>query len=284
MDKKEGLEYYIEGFSSSRYLSLKPIHFSGGRMTIEQIDTIKNFPNAVEIRICGLTQETFIYFIDTYGRQFKVIEFWGCSLISDLTKLEQLSNIEYLIFFGNKRATHLWNLSKNMKLKGMSFDDFTRMHTLEEIPLAPVLQELSFGNKVWNNYVLKSLKPLSQAKKLKSLIFNVKKIEDNDITPLLKISNLEKLEFPPNLFTTEEVAWLTANIKNINSSVLAPYFKLEHPNEYSEKKKDVLVIGKRKPFLNSQTDKTRLEKYEKKFWGLVEKYKLEKSETCITKD
>lgn len=278
MDKQEGLEYYLRGFSNKdetddNHISLIQADISGGRITIKQIDSIKNFPNATEIRISGLTQETFNYFIDSYGQQFKVIDFWKCPLISDLTKLEQLSNVEYLIFFWNQRATHLWDLSKNLQLKGVSFDDFTRMHTLEEIPLAPVLAELNFGDKVWNKYVLESLKPLCQAKKLKSLIFSAKKIEDNDIKPLSQICSLEKLEFPTNLFTTEQVAWLTANTNNVNSSVLAPYLKLKHPLDYSEKKEDALVIGKRKPFINSIKDKKRLERYEKNFWDLVEKYR-----------
>jgi hypothetical protein len=278
MDKKEGLEYYLHGSFkkdevNDRHISLIQPSVSGGRITVELIDEIKNFPNANEIRISGLTQENFNYFIDSYGQQFKVIEFWKCPLISDLTKLEQLSNVEYLIFFWNQRATHLWDLSKNLQLKGLSFDDFTRMHTLAEIPLAPVLEELNFGDKVWNKYVLESLEPLCEAKKLKSLIFSAKKIEDNDITPLSKICSLERLEFPTNLFTTEQVAWLTANTKNVNSSVLAPYLKVKYPNEYSENKEDVIVIGKRKPFLNSLKDRTRLDKYEKDFWGLVEKYR-----------
>lgn len=277
MDKRKGLEYYLQSFSSrdegtDRCISLIQSSVSGGHITYEQIDVLKNHPNATEAHVSGLTQDTFNYFIENYGQQFKVINFWKCPLISDFARLEQLTNVEYLIFFWNQRSTHLWDLSKNPHLKGISFDDFTRMHTLEEIPLAPELEELYFGDKVWNKYVLETLKPLCYVQKLNNLVFSAKKIDDNDVTHLAKICSLRKLEFPPRLFTTEQVAWLTANVKNVNSSVLAPYLKLKHPLDYSEKKEDILVIGKRKPFLNSHQDKTRIERYEKEFFNLVAKY------------
>jgi len=48
---------------------------------------------------------------------------------------------------------------------------------------------------------------------------------------------------------------------------------LKYPLKAKGKTKDVLVIGKRKPFLNSQEDKTRLEKYEREFNDMVNKYR-----------
>lgn len=277
MGKIQGLDYYLQSFScrdmiADNCVSLLQADISGGRITKNDIDSLKDC-NATEIWISGLTQDTFEYFVETYGQQFKIICFWKCPLITDFKMLETLTNIEYLIFFWNQRVTHLWDLSKNPKLRGLSFDDFTRMHTLEEIPLAPILEELYFGDKIWNKYILDSLTPLSRTKKLKTLIFSAKKINDNDITPLAKIVKLERLEFNGNLFSTEQIAWLTANTVNIISSVLAPYKKLKNPLKTEGKTKDILVIGKRKPFLNSQKDKVRLEKYEREFNDLVIKYR-----------
>ncbi|TWH47966.1 hypothetical protein [Sporomusa sp. KB1] len=277
MGKIQGLDYYLQSFScrdmiADKCVSLLQSDISGGRITKNDIDSLKDC-KATEIWISGLTQDTFEYFIETYGHQFKIICFWKCPLIADFKKLETIINIEYLIFFWNQRVTHLWDLSKNSKLKGLSFDDFTRMHTLEEIPLAPSLEELYFGDKIWNKYILDSLTPLSRTKNLKTLIFSAKKINDNDITPLAKIVKLERLEFNGNLFSTEQIAWLTANTVNITSSVLEPYKKLKNPLKTERKTKDVLVIGKRKPFLNSQEDKVRLEKYEREFNDLVNKYR-----------
>ncbi len=276
-----GLDYYLKSYTlrdqaADKCVSLIQANISGGKITYKDIDILKNYPEAEEVWISGLIQDTFEYFIENYGQQFKVIQFWKCPLISDFTILGTLPIAEYLIFFWNQRVTHLWDMSKNLNLKGISFDDFTRMHTLSEIPLAPSLEELYFGDKVWNKYIVESLTPLAHAKTLKVLEFTAKKIEDNDITPLAEISNLEKLDFPTNLFTTEQVAWLTANIKNVDSSVLGPYKKLKSPLKFGSKNADVLVIGKRKPFLDSNLDKDRLQKYMQAFEGLVEKYRQEK--------
>ena len=142
METNKGLEYYLQSFSqrdqiADRCVSLLQSSISGGRITCDDIDELKDHPNATEVWISGLTQDTFDYFIENYGEQFKVINFWKCPRIDDFKKLEQLTNIEYLLFFWNQRVSHLWDLSKNLHLKGISFDDFTKMHTLEEIPLAP---------------------------------------------------------------------------------------------------------------------------------------------------
>lgn len=180
--------------------------------------------------------------------------------------------MEYLLFFWNQRASHLWDMTKNLKLKGLCFDDFTRMRTLEEIPRAPRLEELYFGDKIWNAFVAESLKPLANAKMLSTLRFSALRIIDNDITPLAEIPNLEFLEFPPRLFTMEQVAWLTSQLDNVHSSVLAPYLKLESPFDHEGIIKDVLVVGKGKPFLNSYVDQDRIEKYETHFSTLVKQY------------
>ncbi|GKX29464.1 internalin [Vallitalea longa] len=275
MIENKGLDYYLQWSSRGDQVDekcLTLIEISGNQISYEEIDEIKKYPNKIEIQIRGLTQETFEYFVNKYGQQFKIIYFWKCSLVTDFSCLEQLTDVEYIMFYWNQRVTHLWDLSKNTCLKGLAFDDFTRMHTLEEIHLAPMLEELNFGNILWSTYILLSLKPLTKCKKLRSLTFSAKKIEDNDITPLVNIENLEELEFPTNLFPTEQVALLTAKLKNVSSTVFAPYIELDSPIEHNDKNLDVLVIGKRKPYLDSKKDKKRLEKYEENFWKLVSEY------------
>jgi hypothetical protein len=242
---------------------------------VEQIEVLRNHPEATEIWIGGLTQETFEYFVDTYGQQFRVIHFWKCPLITDFSRLERLTRVEYLLFFWNQRVSRLWDMSRNLNLRGISFDDFTRLRTLEEIPLAPRLEELYFVDRIWNAFVAESLKPLAKARMLRSLRFTALRIVDNDITPLAEIPNLEVLEFPPRLFTIEQVAWLTSKLPHVRSSVLCPYLRLDSPFDHEGIMKDVLVIGKGKPFLNSYVDQDRLEKYETQFSSLVKQYTQE---------
>lgn len=277
MEKNKGLEYFSKDYSLrdkedvSCISLIPPFHFEG-EITTGHIDVLKDHPHATEVWLSGLTQDGFDYFIDTYGGQFRVIHFWKCPLVEDFIRLEKLSQVEYLLFFWNQRASHLWDMTKNVKLKGLCFDDFTRMRTLDEIPLAPRLEELYFGDRIWNAFVAESLKPLANAKMLRTLRFSALRIIDNDITPLAEIPKLKFLEFPPRLFTMEQVAWLTSQLDNVHSSVLAPFLKLESPFDHEGIIKDVLVVGKGKPFLNSYVDQDRIEKYETHFSTLVKQY------------
>ena len=80
----------------------------GGRISKEQIDTIGDSQNT-KITISGLTQETFEYFIDTYGNRFQEIIFWKCPIVKELSKLESLVNIESISYFWNQKAETLWD-------------------------------------------------------------------------------------------------------------------------------------------------------------------------------
>ena len=117
------LDYYLRLNSKSAdkntYLSLIQRNISGGRIKRQDIDIIQEFPNITEISISGLTQDTFNYFIENYGHQFKAILFWKCPLVGNLKLLESLDHVEYIVYFWNQRAEGLWDFSKTKALKGL---------------------------------------------------------------------------------------------------------------------------------------------------------------------
>jgi hypothetical protein len=273
----KNLEYYIainsEIADENTYLSLIQNEISGGRISQKDIDVITQYPGITEISISGLTQDTFNYFIENYGSQFKAINFWKCPLIKDLSGIELLSEVEYITYYWNQRAEELWDFSKTKSLKGFSFDDFTRMHDISQIPKSPALEELSFGNMIWRKYILNSLEPLKECSGLKTLSFSAKKVLDNRIQPVAKLKNLESLEFPANMFSTEQVAWLKAHLPpTVKSRVLHPYWQIEEALEISGKQKNTFIVGKRKPFLDSVRDKKRVEKYVEQFNAMYQWY------------
>lgn len=273
----KNLEYYLrinsQTADENTYFSLIQDNISGGRISEKDIDVIAQYPDITEISISGLTQDTFDYFIENYGNQFKAINFWKCPLVSDLTRIELLSEVEYITYYWNQRTEALWNFSKTKALKGFSFDDFTRMHDISQIPKSPALEELSFGNMVWPKYLLNSLAPLKECSGLKTLLFSAKKILDSRIQPLANLKKLGNLEFPSNLFSTEQVAWLKAHLPpTVNSKVLNPYWQIEGAIEISGKQKDTFIVGKRKPFLDSVRDKKRVEKYVRQFNDMYQWY------------
>jgi transcriptional regulator with XRE-family HTH domain len=89
---------------------------------------------------------------------------------------------------------------------------------------------------------------------LQSLSFHPNRIDDGRVQPLGTLSDLEKLSIPTNLFTTEQIAWLRAHLPaTVESNALPGIVTLSKPIERDGKSLDVLLVGKRKPFLNSET-------------------------------
>ena len=265
----KNLDYYDEPILSqasdqSAYVSLTEV--PGGRITKAEIDVIKEFPGATEIAITGLRQDTFEYFVENFGHQFKAIIFWKCPLVGSLKAMEYLDQVEYIVYFWNQRAEHLWDFSRTKALKGFCYDDFTRMHDISEIAAAPALEELRFGDRVWTKYILDTLGPIKECTALKRLTFSAKKILDGRIEPLAHLKQLEHLWFPSNLFSTEQVAWLKAHLPDtVVSTVLNAYRTIEKPLGISGKEKDTFIVGKGKPFLSSVEDKARISRYVAQF-------------------
>ena len=263
----KNLNYYtthvhFESPDPSTYVSL--IH--SRRIAKAEIDVIQEFPHATEVAIAGLAQDTFEYFVENYGQQFKVIIFWKCPLVGSLKAIESLDQVEYIVYFWNQRAEHLWDFSKTKALKGFCYDDFACMHDISEIAGAPALEELQFGDRVWTKYVLNTLGPLKECTTLKRLSFSAKKLLDGKIEPLAHLKQLEQLSFSSNLFSTEQVAWLKAHLPDtVVSKVLNAYRTIEKPLKISGKDKDTFIVGKGKPFLSSVEDKARISKYVAQF-------------------
>lgn len=58
------------------FLCGKAADIGGGTITKKELDIIKRHPEWERISIAGLHQDTFEYFVQTYGRQFKAIYFF----------------------------------------------------------------------------------------------------------------------------------------------------------------------------------------------------------------
>lgn len=263
-------------YSTYKYYFISPkANISDGVLEKETIDDIRNHPEVDCIKILGLNQKTFEYFIEEYGQQFKTIYFFKNKAVKNLSALSKLGKVEFIGYYFNQGCDRLWDMSGNLALKGLFINDFSKLHNLDDISTAPNLEFLSFGNMIWRKMLLDTLKPLAGTK-LKYLDFYVKKIVDNDITPLAEISTLEELNFPTNLFETEQIAWLTAKLKNVKSSSLGPLSIMDEPIPWESKgiikMKDTTIHGKGKPFLDSNLDKNRINKYVQEFEKMVREF------------
>jgi hypothetical protein len=260
-------------------IDLMQRELSGGRTTAADLDAIAARPEATALRVSGLDQKTFELLVTRYGSQFDAIYFWKDGRLADLTPLERLPQLRLAGFYVNQRTTRLWDLRKTPHLVGLRFENFTRLHALDDLATGVALQELDFGHALWNTAVFDSLSPLAALGSLRRLSFNAKRIADGRIQPLASLPQLEWLSFPPNLFSTTQVAWLRAHLpESVQSHVLGPTFRLGPitnlmDDTITELDKNVLVVGRRKPALSSRRDKKRIQRYVHEFERLVQAFR-----------
>ena len=245
----------------------------GGRLAVSDLDAISLQPEATALRVSGLDQATFETLVEQHGQQCTAIHFWKCPRIQDFSPLESLPDLTLVSIYWNQRTSKLWNLAKTPKLRGLEFEDFSRLRNLEDLRNAAAIEELSFGDKIWVKASVASLEPISAVQTARRVSFAVRNVEDGRIQPLAHLPLLERLECPSNLFTPEQLAWLRAHLHDtVESRVLAPFQKfdkpLPNPNGHGPDR-NVLVMGKRKPFLNSQTDASKLQRYVDEYWNMV---------------
>jgi hypothetical protein len=252
---------------------------SGGRTTARDLDAIAARPDATALRVSGLDQKTFERLVSRHGSQFDAIYFWKSGRIADLTPLESLPQLRLVAFYVNQRTTRLWDFRRTPRLVGLQFENFTRLHALDDLRTAVTLEELHFGDALWNTSVYDSLSPLAALTSLRRLTFNARRLDDGRIQPLASLRSLQSLGFPANLFTTSQVAWLRARLpESVQSHVLGPLMPLGpiknlSDNTVTELDKNVLVVGKRKPALSSRRDGARIQKYVDEFERLVQRFR-----------
>ena len=237
-------------------------------ITKEEIDTLAAYPELKAVCVTGLSQETFEYFVGTYGKQLKGICFWKNKLVRDWSLLGKLSGLEYLFWFHNQRIDALWNMSGNEALKGICLYDFSRLHTIRGIEKARQLEFFSIGNEVWPRMELESLMPLRN-RKLTHLDFSGKKLCDPDLSFLDKLPQLQSFGCPGNLFTTAQLAWICANYPQLEKSSLGPKMDFTDPDGTRK----TVILGKQKPVLSYEQDGARIRKYEADFAQFKQQYK-----------
>lgn len=173
----------------------------GGRIAKEEIDRLSMYDNKEALTISGLTQETFEYFINKYGKELRAVRFFKNKMVEDWSLLGSLPDIEYIYWFHNQRITKLWDMSKNVGLKGLCISDFTRLKKLDGVEKAPNLEWFSMRDAVWDKTEVESYKCFSNTN-VKYLHFGGKKILDGDLSFVADMPRLERFDFPPNLFET----------------------------------------------------------------------------------
>ena len=257
-------------------LDLVQPEIGGGRIDASALSALEARPDATALRISGLDQGTFETLVSGHADRFSALYFWKCPRIQDWSPLESLPGLRLVSVFWNQRATRLWDVARTPRLAGLHLYDFTRLHDLGDLAGASSLVELEFGDAVWDSLVVRSLEPLAALPGLKALSLSAKRIEDGRVEPLGGLDQLQSLSFPAKQFTMQQVAWLRARLpESLVSEALEPYRRLRTPVTLNGKERDVLLVGRRKPFLSSVVDAERIRRHVAEFDRLVSQFRAD---------
>lgn len=257
---------------TSFWLKPKNMDVGGGIITIDEIDVLRDYPYLDVITISGLKQDTFEYFIIHYGKQFKAIRFFKNKLVNDWSSLGTLENLEFIYYFFNQRITSLWDMSRNTHLKGIYLNDFSRLKSLNGIQRAINLECFGIGNAVWDKCVIDSFDCFTNTS-IKHLFFGGKDIVDKDLSFLSKMDQLEVFDFPTNLYTSQQVAWIVAHFPQLKGYSLMPYREITSYDKNNNPISYILITGKGKRSFKKEGNEEKLKQYLIEFDKLVQRYK-----------
>ncbi len=239
------------------FISGDSIHFVS---TAKNLDRLKNL-DLKNIWLIGANDKELTKILKlvnpTYLNLYQV-------LIKDLTVLESLNKTETIILNWNTKATKLWDISKNEKLKTLEITDFSKINDMEQLQLAKHISSLTISGGHGKAMTIKTLQPLSSLTNLRYLGLSNLKIEDDSLRALGELKNLEELEIS-NQFETKEYAWLSNKLKNTKCKMFQATNSCNIVGTDNKTVWDTMVTGRKKPFLSSSKDSVKIEKYRRDF-------------------
>jgi hypothetical protein len=197
-------------------------------------------------KLCGLIQVTSLYFYE-----MRVV---------DLSPLINQSNLARLAIEWNTKVKDLSHLKKLTSLRTLILIDTPKAHDISSFSALDNLTALEFSGGIWNKNTAESLTPISRLPYLQELMMYNIKIESGGILPVAECRSLRYLGLS-NHYDTEDFAYLAAHLRNTKCKCFVPWNRLNQPIG----DKDIMVTGKRKPLLNSQTDQELMNRYSNDF-------------------
>jgi len=191
--------------------------------------------------------------------------------VPDLSCLQNISGLEHLAIIWNSKVVNLGPLSCLPHLKTLALVDTPKAHDLQPIASLQDLRAFEFSGSptLSSKNTAKSLEPLAALPSLNELQVTGLKVEKDGLRPVARCKALQKLSVS-NTFDTEDYAFLAANLPNTTCRHFGATVQVQ--GDAIGTGIDTMVVGRRKPFLNSQKDAERIKKYEAAFKKLKAKH------------
>ncbi len=172
--------------------------------------------------------------------------------------VQRLGRLRYLAINWATRLSDLAPLTALSKLEVLSLIDTPKAGDLTPLTDLSQLRALEFSGGMWNKNRAQTLEPLSGLRWLEELRMTNLAVQSGGLRPLSALTALKSLTLT-NQFETSDYAYLSVHLPRAECARFAPYETMSH----NIGGKNIMVTGKRKPFLNSRDpkDAARLQKY-----------------------
>ena len=188
--------------------------------------------------------------------------------VASIQPLTQLARLRGLAIVWNTKVSDIGPLAELRELRALRLSHTPRVKDLSALAALSELTFLEITGGVWSTSRLASLDPVGALGRLRELVLMNAAVETGGLRPLAKCPELQRLDLS-NQFRTEDYAFLSVMLPKTECDMFAPYVRLAEPLEG----KDVMVVGAKKPFLNSTSDGPRLAGYAAEFEALREAFR-----------
>ncbi|MEM9787356.1 MAG: hypothetical protein AAF801_12695 [Pseudomonadota bacterium] len=195
--------------------------------------------------------------IDVIYLGFKGLRTTTIAPIATMTRLRRLD------LWWVQKLADLTPLS-GLLLDVLTLDDIRYANDISALADIHTLKALKIAGGMSTTQHINTLEPLTALPDLRELQLEALKLGDDSLRPLERCKALTDL-WLPNTLDVAEYAYLAAMRPDIRSNALAAYQVLGHKIGG----KDIMVTGKRRPFLNSKVDAAKMAKYQARFDALV---------------
>lgn len=254
--------------------------FIEGRKFTSSLEELKENQKISAVMLNGFSQLDLEEFCKYAPKSLISLDLSQCPYIRDFTPLEKLINIQFINVEWNRKATKLWDLTKNKYLTYLHMTDCNKITDFSHLRDSSIEDLGLFGCNFLGSFtpklVIDDMDNIFQIKMLKRLSLAISKTYDikKTLISLSKLNNLEVLKLQEDAFTFEQFAWLKSKLPNVDGLEGTKYFEFTINGEvtgfYS-------VIGKRKPRQIPKEKQAKAEKYQQEYDTLVKQYTKRKT-------
>ena len=215
--------------------------------------------------VLGATQKSFNRLCECIDVQR--LDFYQMR-VADVSALHAIPRLNHLALRCNTKVENI-DVLPRLHLATLILEGTPKIANLEPLSACNNLVHLTYsGGYGFANYA-DSLEPISQIKNLQELVLQNLRVGSDGLMPLAGCLTLKELVIS-NQFSTEEFAMLSVRLYNVRCDMFQSYISIKYPRIDGA---DVMIVGKRKPRLNSITDFEKIASFDRAFTVLQESFR-----------